>query len=162
MTELSALNIAASFGLIKDPQDSRDYDLEHAIGRRFSRHLGLITDETRFDFPKTVSWRSQCGPVRDQGLLNTCTACAAAALMDLLQSHFHQRTLIGSRMFIYKVTRGLLQFAGDSGAYLRTTAGALTIFGVPPERFWPYDSALLDTEPSPFCYAIAQKYRSSN
>jgi len=26
---------------------------------------------------------------------------------------------------------------GDTGAYLRTTTGALVLFGVPPEEYWP-------------------------
>ena len=28
---------------------------------------------------------------------------------------------------------------GDTGAYLRSTMGALVLFGVPPEEFWPYE-----------------------
>lgn len=44
-----------------------------------------------------------------------------------------------SRLFLYKVTRNLMQESGDTGAYIRTTMGAITLFGVPPERYWPYD-----------------------
>jgi C1A family cysteine protease len=38
--------------------------------------------------------------------------------------------------------------------------GALTLFGVPPEEYWPYDPAKLDTEPPAFCYAFAQSYQA--
>jgi C1A family cysteine protease len=38
--------------------------------------------------------------------------------------------------------------------------GALTIFGVPPEEYWPYNIADFDSEPSAFCYAFAQNYQA--
>ena len=50
--------------------------------------------------------------------------------------------------------------AGDTGAFLRTTMGALVLFGVPPEEYWPYNVAEYNTEPSAFCYAFAQNYQS--
>jgi len=40
--------------------------------------------------------------------------------------------------------------------------GALTLFGVPPERYWPYDVTNFDTEPTSFLYAYAQSYQSIN
>ena len=36
--------------------------------------------------------------------------------------------LDASRRFLYKVTRALGQFEGDSGAFLRTTIGAMVLF----------------------------------
>ena len=49
---------------------------------------------------------------------------------------------------------------GDTGAFLRTTMGAMVLFGVPPEEYWPYKIANFDKEPSAFCYAFAQSYQS--
>jgi C1A family cysteine protease len=49
---------------------------------------------------------------------------------------------------------------GDIGAYLRTTMGALVLFGVPPEEYWPYSITGFDQEPPSFCYAFAQNYQS--
>jgi len=49
---------------------------------------------------------------------------------------------------------------GDTGAFLRTTMGALVLFGVPPEEYWPYKIANFDKEPTAFCYAFAQNYQS--
>jgi hypothetical protein len=54
------------------------------------------------------------------------------------------------------VTRNLLNWTGDTGAYLRTTMGALTLFGVPPEEYWPYNIANFENEPTAFLYAYAQ------
>ena len=65
-----------------------------------------------------------------------------------------------SRLFLYKVTRNLLEWTGDQGAYLRSTMKAMVLFGLPPEKYWPYDIAKFDDEPSAFCYAFAQAYKS--
>jgi C1A family cysteine protease len=69
-----------------------------------------------------------------------------------------------SRLFLYKVTRKLLNFEGDTGAFLRTTIGAMALFGVPPEQYWPYtdDPEKYDEEPPAFCYAFAQNYQALN
>lgn len=37
---------------------------------------------------------------------------------------------------------------------------ALTVFGVPPEEYWPYKAADFDKEPPAFCYAFAQNYQA--
>ena len=49
---------------------------------------------------------------------------------------------------------------GDTGAFLRSAMGALVLFGVPPEEYWPYNIASFDKEPTAFCYAFAQNYQS--
>ena len=36
--------------------------------------------------------------------------------------------------------------------------GALTLFGVPPEEYWPYDVEKYDREPPAFCYSFAKNY----
>jgi C1A family cysteine protease len=65
-----------------------------------------------------------------------------------------------SRLFLYKVTRNMLHWTGDTGAFLRTTMGAMVLFGVPPEEYWPYVIADYEKEPTPFCYAYAQNYQT--
>ena len=70
------------------------------------------------------------------------------------------RYLDASRLFLYKATRDLLGWTGDRGAFLRTTMASLVLFGVPPEKYWPYDVARFDVEPSAFCYAFAQNYQA--
>jgi C1A family cysteine protease len=55
-----------------------------------------------------------------------------------------------------------MKMKGDTGAYLRTTMGAMVLFGVPPETYWPYsdDEDKFDKEPPAFCYAFAQNYQA--
>src|SRR5690606_5113986 len=61
-----------------------------------------------------------------------------------------------------KATRDLLHWKGDTGAYLRTTMQALTLFGVPPEEYCPYTDAVpaFDEEPGAFLYAFGQSYQA--
>ncbi len=67
-----------------------------------------------------------------------------------------------SRLFVYKTARNLLHLTGDTGAYLRMVMGVLVLFGAPPEEFWPYTDAspAFDAEPSAFCYAFADNYKT--
>jgi C1A family cysteine protease len=72
------------------------------------------------------------------------------------------RHIEASRLFLYKVTRNLMKLKGDTGASLRTTMGAMVLFGVPPEEHWRYAIApeAFDREPPAFCYAFAQNYQA--
>ena len=65
-----------------------------------------------------------------------------------------------SRLFLYKTTRDLLKWTGDTGAFLRSTMEALVLFGVPPEDYWQYIVANFDIEPSAFLYAFGQNYQA--
>jgi len=49
---------------------------------------------------------------------------------------------------------------GDTGAELRDTMKAMVLFGVPPEKYWPYKISRYEEEPTPFCYAFAQSYQA--
>ena len=51
---------------------------------------------------------------------------------------------------------------GDTGAWLRSAMGALATFGVPSEKFWPYDTTKFDVEPPAFVYALGQAYQAES
>lgn len=110
--------------------------------------------------PKTMDLRPWCSPIENQGSLGSCTANAGVGLVEYFEFRAFGRYLDASRLFLYKATRDLLGWTGDSGAHLRTTMAALVLFGVPPEKYWPYDVARFDQEPSGFCYAFAQNYQA--
>jgi C1A family cysteine protease len=38
--------------------------------------------------------------------------------------------------------------------------GAMVLFGVPPEEFWPYTTADFDEEPPAFCYSFGANYQA--
>jgi C1A family cysteine protease len=115
-----------------------------------------------------VDWRTLCSPIEDQGAVGSCTANAAVGLVEYMERRASGKSIDASRLFVYKATRNLLGWHGDTGAYLRTTMEALTLFGAPPERFWAYDgrpaeiNPQLDAEPTSFCYAIAENFKAIN
>lgn len=110
--------------------------------------------------PASVDLRQWCSPVENQGSLGSCTANAGVGMLEYYERRTTGKHIDGSRLFLYKVTRELLGFKGDDGAYLRDAMKAMVLFGVPPEKYWPYNVAKFNDEPSSFCYAFAQSYQA--
>ena len=110
--------------------------------------------------PASVDLRPWCSPMEDQKTIGSCTAHAGVGLVEYFERRAFGKHLDASRLFLYKVTRNLLKWTGDTGAFLRSTMYALTLFGVPPEEYYPYNIADFDKEPSAFCYAFAQSYQA--
>ncbi len=110
--------------------------------------------------PALVDLRPWFSPVEDQGNLGSCTAHAGVGIVEYFEKRAFGKHIDASRLFLYKVTRSLIHSKGDTGAFLRSTMGALVLFGVPPEEYWPYKVADFDKEPSSFCYAFGQNYQA--
>ena len=110
--------------------------------------------------PTSVDLRPWCSPIEDQKTIGSCTAHAGVGLVEYFERRAFGKHLDASRLFLYKVTRNLLKWTGDTGAFLRSTMYALTLFGVPPEEYYPYNIADFDKEPSAFCYAFGQSYQA--
>jgi C1A family cysteine protease len=104
--------------------------------------------------------RPFCSPIVDQGQLGSCTANAAAGLVEYFEKRSFGAFIPAARLFIYKATRNLLGLTGDTGASLRSTMGSLALFGAPSEQYLPYDISQFDNEPSAFCYAFGANYQS--
>ncbi len=148
-------------GWLPDHPDLRDYTPEHEeIGRILKAARIAGPAEAKAVVPPSADLRPWCSPVEDQGELGSCTANAGAGILEYFARRAFGKHIEVSRLFLYKVTRNLMRAKGDTGAYLRTTMGAMTLFGVPPEEHWPYRPADLDKEPSAFCYAFASSYQA--
>jgi C1A family cysteine protease len=145
-------------GWLPDWPDIRDYTPEHAAVAPLLAKAHLRAPRKRL--PAKVDLRAWCPPVEDQGRIGSCTANAGVALVEYFERRASGRHVDASRLFLYKATRKLARLTGDSGAYLRSTMGALVLFGVPPEQFWPYTEGAFDEEPPAFCYAYAANYRT--
>ena len=104
--------------------------------------------------------RTYFSPIEDQQYIGSCTAHAGIGLVEYFERRAFGKHIDASRMFLYKATRNMLHWPGDTGAFLRTTMGAMALFGVPPEEYMPYVPADFDKEPSAFCYAFAQNYQA--
>jgi len=142
--------------------DLRDYTDTHPEIAEMNKKLRLPKGKELKSLPATMDLRSWCSPVENQKSLGSCTAHAAAGIVEYFQRRAFNKHLEGSRLFIYKTTRNLMQVTGDAGAWLRNTMGALTLCGVPDEKYWPYTDAepAFDNEPPSFVYAIADNYEA--
>jgi len=110
--------------------------------------------------PNAIDLTDHFSQVEDQQSIGSCTAHAAAGIVEYFERRAFGKHIDVSRLFLYKVTRNLMRVNGDTGAFLRSTMGAMVLFGVPPEEFWPYEIQAFDQEPSPFCYSFAQNYQA--
>ena len=146
-------------GWIPDYPDFRDYTEEIEEVKSI---LGPIKPLKPKGLPASVDLREWCSPVEDQGSLGSCTAHAGVGMIEYYERKSFRRHIEASRLFLYKVTRNLMKMKGDTGAYLRTTMGAMVLFGVPPEEYWSYsdEKGKFDQEPPSFCYAFAQNYQT--
>ncbi|MGJ3250732.1 MAG: C1 family peptidase [Elainellaceae cyanobacterium] len=113
-----------------------------------------------FFLPGVVDLSFWCSPIEDQGTIKSCAALAGISLLEYFAKRSHEGYTDVSALFLYKAARNLMHVSGDVGASLRETMKAMTVFGVPPEQYWPYDCDRVDVEPPPFCYAFAQSYQA--
>ncbi|MDJ0844380.1 C1 family peptidase [Crocosphaera sp.] len=107
-----------------------------------------------------VDLRYWCSPIENQENLGSCTAHAGIGLVEYFERRAFNKHIDASRLFLYKVTRNLMHCTGDTGAFCRDTMSAMTLFGVPPEEYLPYNVPQFDQEPSAFCYSFAQSYQA--
>jgi C1A family cysteine protease len=162
------------FGWLPDYPDLRDYTVKKdAISEKGKRagitvsvkemalKTGILDLDSKKKLPSSVDLRKWCSPVEDQGNLGSCTANAGVGLLEYFENKAFGKYLDGSRLFLYKVSRNLLQKKGDYGAYIRTTMMAMVLFGIPPEKYLSYDIEKFDEEPDSFCYTFAQNYQAA-
>lgn len=142
--------------------DLRDFTDEEPEIADLAKKLGVPKGGKLKAPPATVDLRKWCSPVENQKNLGSCTAHAAVGIVEYFQRRAFGKHLEGSRLFVYKATRNLMQVTGDTGAWLRNTMGALRLCGVPDEKYWPYTDAnpAFDKEPPSFVYSVADNYEA--
>lgn len=125
------------------------------------QQVGVQETKDPAKLPSSVDLTSEgFSSIEDQGALGSCTANAAAGIIEYFQRRSFGKHVDASRLFIYKATRALMGVTGDTGAFLRTTMQSLVLFGAPPEEYWPYDIEAFEEEPSAFHYSFAQDYQA--
>jgi len=147
-------------GWVPDLPDFRDYHPEHAKLQPMMQEMKMSSPPATLS--PTQDLRAWCSPIENQGGIGSCTANAGVGLIEYYELKAHGNYLNASRLFLYKATRNLLGWTGDTGAYLRSTMGAMALFGVPPEKYWAYTDADPDynQEPTAFCYSFAKEFQS--
>ncbi len=171
MSEMIVTSVG--MGWLRDYPDYRDHNVHHDVVSRKLKALGqkdsvkaMLTKAGAAgpvgaaSLPATVDLRPWCSPIENQLNLGSCTAHAGVGLVEYFEQRAFGTYIDASRLFLYKATRDLLHWTGDTGAFLRSTMEALVLFGVPPEEYWQYIVANYDVEPSAFLYAFAQNYQA--
>jgi len=174
---MSENNVRRAMGWLRDWPDARDYTSERdSISKRLKDYgetgsikamlqkIGVL--KAIMAPGPTADLRKWCSPIEDQDDLGSCTAHAGVGLVEYFERRAFGEHIDASRLFLYKTTRNLLHWTGDTGAFLRTTMGAMALFGVPPEEYWPYKpfdpvpGPMFDAEPPAFCYSFAQNFKA--
>lgn len=160
LVEISEAQVMGT-GWLPPVPDLRDLTDAAPKIAEMTKKLGLPLNK-KLKAPLTVDLRNWCSPVENQKNLGSCTAHAAVGVVEYLQRRAFNKHIDGSRLFIYKTTRNLMQVTGDTGAWLRNTMGALKLCGVADEKYWPYTDAkpAFDNEPPSFVYAVADNYEA--
>ena len=162
--------VIRAMGWLPDYPDIRDLTPQSDVVSRRLKALGQRPVKTMLaqvnaanpsaTLPTSVDLRPWCSPIEDQQEIGSCTAHAGVGLVEYFERRAFGKHIDASRLFLYKVTRNLLHWTGDTGAFLRTTMAALTLFGVPPEEYYVYNTADYDQDPPAFCYALAQNFQA--
>ena len=147
---------AYGMGWQRDLPDVRDYQPENVL----AKNSGVFKAVPKSGLPAKKDLSKWCSPIEDQLDLGSCTANAGVALLEYYENRAFGEHLDASRLFLYKTTRNLLGWTGDTGAWLRTTMQAMVLFGAPPSRYWPYVVSKFDVEPDAFLYAFGSHYKT--
>jgi len=148
-------------GWIPDLPDLRDYH-EYNDKLRSITISHKINEEKPAELLSKVDLTKYCSPIENQGSIGSCTAHAVGGMIEYFQNRMFGKCLQTSKLFIYKTTRNLMKVTGDTGAYLRSTMGAIALCGAPPNKYWDYyeHANYIDEEPPAFVYAVADNYES--
>jgi C1A family cysteine protease len=153
-------------GWLPQAPDLCDYTDSNEEIKPMVKRLGL---KPQAPLPDKVDLRKWCSPIENQLNLGSCTAHAGMGVVEYFERRAYGRHIDGSRLFVYKTTRNLMGVVGDTGAWLRTTMGALVLCGAPPEIYWPYitrkdpgpaGDRTFDDEPPAFVYAVADNFEA--
>jgi C1A family cysteine protease len=153
-------------GWLQELPDFRDYTPASGNIPEMAQRLHMTAAPQA---PSKVDLRPWCSPIENQLDLGSCTAHAGVGIVEYFQRRAFNQHIEGSRLFVYKTTRNLLGWVGDTGAYCRATMAALAMCGVPPEKYWPYHTRkdpgpagdrTFDDEPSSFLYALGDNFEA--
>jgi hypothetical protein len=111
--------------------------------------------------PRRVDLRAHCPPVEDQGKTNSCVANAIVGALEVHQRKAGMPATDLSRLFLYYNARSIAKNeAQDVGSYIHHGMAAVLAYGVCEERMWPFEGAMVTTQPTQACFSNAQSYEA--
>jgi C1A family cysteine protease len=144
-------------GWVGDIPDHRDLTFDQPRIAKLLR--GLRTAEASQQLPTEVDLRECCPPIANQGKLATSSAHAAVSLVQHLERRASGKLLVPSRLFVDHNAARLSGAHGSCGISLRSALKAMMRFGLPPERYWPYEVQRFRQTPDGFVYGINRALR---
>jgi C1A family cysteine protease len=150
--------VPPSFGWRQDPPDFRDFSPATDVVRDLLGQLKPMPPRRAARTHQRADLREFFGAAFDQGALASSPAHACAALVDYFERRSHGKELCPSRLFLHRNAVHLALGETGGGVHLRATLKALAWCGLPPERYWPYDLAKADVEPSAFLYSFGRRF----
>lgn len=158
MTRRNSRFVPRGLGWQPDLPDFRDYHPRTAeVAKLFKRlKKGRSKGTARLSH---VDHREYFTSPLDQGATHTSSVHAAADLIEYFVLRAHGKVTEPARLFLYKVARDMLGIRGNVNVSIQAVLKAMTRFGMPPERYWPFDAEKMDVDPGPACYAYANDYR---
>ena len=146
-------------GWVRSLPDLRDYlPSTQSVSEKLGQLRRPLTAQS--ERPAEVDLREYFPAVYDQQQLNTSAVQACVGLVEYFERRAKGKTIEPSRLFLYMVARKLLGWKGDTGVDLRSVLKVMKTFGIPEERYWPYDVGFVDDEPDAFLYSYARPHRS--
>ena len=115
-------------GWLPDYPDFRDFTVEKSAVKDMLTKVG-VEKPIKVGLPSSVDLRAWCSPIENQGSLGSCTANAGVGIVEYFERRAFGKHIDASRLFLYKATRNMLHWTGDTGAFLRSMLGALALFG---------------------------------
>src|SRR5512141_367818 len=92
---------AKAMGWLPDVPDLRDYTPEHAAVQELLAQVNLADGlKASFGLPASVDLRAYCSPIEDQGSLGSCTANAAAGMLEYFERRAFNKHIDASRLFL--------------------------------------------------------------
>ena len=123
--------------LKKDPFDARDYQ------------AGVMLTSNVEALPLRCTIKQWAPAVKYQANIGSCGAHGFANAFELLWKKNKKEDIATSELwFYYKTREAMGSLPKDSGIYLRTGADLLYKSGIALERYWEYNTAKFNVEPS--------------
>ncbi|HEX5186694.1 MAG TPA: C1 family peptidase [Nitrososphaeraceae archaeon] len=107
-----------------------------------------------------IDLRPCCSEIKNQHDVKCASSCAVTELYEFRLNTILNKKSNMSTLFNYKTTRNILQTSGNIDCSTDLAMTSLILFGLIPDRYWPFVVSKYDVEPSAFCYALGQNFKA--
>ncbi|HEX9318312.1 MAG TPA: hypothetical protein VF884_05190, partial [Nitrososphaeraceae archaeon] len=107
-------NRSKGLGWLPDYPSFKDYTPQTtgvaAMFKKVDLDKNLKSTVLKESLPSKQDLRKWCSPIEDQKSLGSCTANAGVGMVEYFEKRAEGKYIDASRLFLYKVTRNLLNF----------------------------------------------------